>query len=95
MGVFICCPSHSLPPLQARTSKILTDIAAGQEFKGHQPHQHLALLHYCYTKKKWAKYVCVHMSCFKFPCFKVQMSDYQLGRCAGKRDGCVGVIRRS
>lgn len=53
MGVFICCPTPSLPAVQARLSKILTDIVAGQEFKGHQPHQHLALLHYCHTKKKY------------------------------------------
>lgn len=50
VGLFICC--QALAPLLARLAKVLTDIAAGQEFKGHQPHQHFSLLHYCPVKKR-------------------------------------------
>lgn len=52
VGLFICCPSQLLPPLQVRLAKVLADIEAGQEFKGHQAHQNLCLLHYCNVKKK-------------------------------------------
>lgn len=51
VGVFICCQVLS-PQLLARLAKVLMNIDAGQEFKGHQPHQHLSLLHYCPVKKK-------------------------------------------
>ena len=50
VGVYICC--QVLQTSLARLAKVLASIVAGREFKGHQPHPHMSLLHYCPVKKK-------------------------------------------
>lgn len=64
VGVFICC--ESLPHLMTKLAGVLRTIATKLESKGHHPHSHMSLLHFCPMKKK-------------FKCQTINSSDPQAG----------------